>query len=105
LNAPISEYASFAYVTALNHLIEDKKHCNIIGDTTVVYWAENADEKLQDWLSSFGFEGGFHDSDHLLKSIMRKISQGYGICGTQNPFSYFRDCAQRGKSFHQILSI
>jgi CRISPR-associated protein Csd1 len=76
LNAPISEYASFAYVTALNHLIEDKKHCNIIGDTTVVYWAENADEKLQDWLSSFGFEGGFHDSDHLLKSIMRKISQG-----------------------------
>ena len=41
-NAPVSEYAAFAYTTALNALLADRKHCKLIGDTTVVCWAENA---------------------------------------------------------------
>ena len=41
-NAPISKYAAFAYTTALNHLLADSAHCRVLGDTTVVCWAENA---------------------------------------------------------------
>ena len=41
-NAPVSEYAAFAYTTALNKLLADRDHCRILGDTTVVCWAENA---------------------------------------------------------------
>jgi CRISPR-associated protein Csd1 len=43
LNSPVSEKATFAYATALKYLLsstnENKKF--IIGDTTVVYWAES----------------------------------------------------------------
>lgn len=41
-NAPVSEYAAFAYTTALNALLSDRDHCRTIGDTAVVCWAENA---------------------------------------------------------------
>ena len=41
-NAPISNYAEFAYTAALNKLLADRDHCRILGDTTVVCWAENA---------------------------------------------------------------
>lgn len=34
LNAPVSEYATFAYSTALNYLLSDRKHHMRIGDTT-----------------------------------------------------------------------
>ena len=44
LNAPVSEKAASAYTSVLNYLLssanENKKF--IIGDTTVVYWAESA---------------------------------------------------------------
>lgn len=43
LNSPVSEKAAFAYTTALNYLLsaanENQKF--LIGDTTVVYWAES----------------------------------------------------------------
>ena len=42
-NAPISEFASFGYGTALNYLLrrsEDNNHRLQIGDATVVFWAE-----------------------------------------------------------------
>jgi len=47
LNSPVSEKATFAYATTLKYLLsstnENKKM--IIGDTTVVYWAES--EKME----------------------------------------------------------
>ena len=40
-NAPVSEYAAFAYGTALNALLARDSGRNLrIGDTTVVFWAE-----------------------------------------------------------------
>lgn len=43
MNSPVSEKAAFAYTTALNYLLsssnENRKF--VIGDTTVVYWAES----------------------------------------------------------------
>ncbi len=41
-NAPVSTYAAFAYTTALNTLLADQNHRQLLGDTTVVCWAENA---------------------------------------------------------------
>lgn len=47
-NAPASEYAAFAYTTALNTLLNDGAHRRQIGKTTVVCWAENARTAVAD---------------------------------------------------------
>jgi len=43
LNSPVSEKAAFAYTTTLNYLLsaENESKKFVIGDTTVVYWAES----------------------------------------------------------------
>ncbi|MBO8087428.1 MAG: type I-C CRISPR-associated protein Cas8c/Csd1 [Marichromatium sp.] len=44
-NAPVSQAAAFGYTTALNHLLRPGEHNHqrlLIGDTTVVFWAETA---------------------------------------------------------------
>ena len=41
LNAPTGKFASFAYTSALNHLLSDRDHVFRIGDATVVCWARN----------------------------------------------------------------
>ena len=41
-NAPTGKYASFAYTSALNHLLADRDHVFRIGDATVVCWSRNA---------------------------------------------------------------
>ncbi|MBT9775991.1 type I-C CRISPR-associated protein Cas8c/Csd1 [Clostridium sp. MCC353] len=46
-NAPVGNYAVYAYTTALNHLLADRTHVTSIGDTTVVYWSEDGDEVCQ----------------------------------------------------------
>jgi CRISPR-associated protein Csd1 len=45
-NAPVSEQATFAYTTVLNHLLRRSEHNRQriqIGDASVVFWAEAAD--------------------------------------------------------------
>jgi CRISPR-associated protein Csd1 len=39
-NAPVSEEAAFAYTTAVNYLLADKRHRIRIGDATAIFWAE-----------------------------------------------------------------
>lgn len=48
LNAPVSEYAAFAYTSALNHLIADFDRRMPLDGDTVVCWAENGEEQYQD---------------------------------------------------------
>ena len=50
-NSPVSERASFAFTTALNALLSDRDHQCYLGDATVVYWAEDADEGAQDFFT------------------------------------------------------
>lgn len=76
LNAPVSKYAAYAYVTALNSLLEDKMHKNLIGDTTVVYWAENANREMQDIFASFYFGTKEGNEDQTLNDVMNYISKG-----------------------------
>ncbi|MDO4544080.1 MAG: type I-C CRISPR-associated protein Cas8c/Csd1 [Clostridia bacterium] len=52
-NAPVGKYAEFAYTTALNYLLAQKNSkgeqmAMLIGDTTTVFWAEDAQEQYQE---------------------------------------------------------
>lgn len=53
-NAPVGEYAAFAYTTALNHLLRSDSHQKLpVGEDTFVFWAEQSDPAEQlfaDWL-------------------------------------------------------
>lgn len=51
-NAPVSERAAFAYTTALNHLLAQREYTLRLGDTTIVYWAQNADPVYQGLFST-----------------------------------------------------
>ena len=75
-NAPVSEYAAFAYTTALNQLIADEKHCKVIGNTTVVYWAANGEEAYQDLLHSAVFEDDDIIDDETLDALFSHIQKG-----------------------------
>jgi CRISPR-associated protein Csd1 len=48
-NAPVSEAAASAYTTALNYLLGSTDYHRIIGDTTIVYFAEDGEEIYQDF--------------------------------------------------------
>lgn len=47
-NAPVGKYAAFAYTTALNYLLSQREYTFQLGDTMVVFWAENGDKIYQD---------------------------------------------------------
>lgn len=71
LNAPISEYAAFAYTTALNDLLSDSSHVKYFGDTTVVYWAEENSDACQDCFSELLEPAEM--SNQLLNQVMEGI--------------------------------
>lgn len=59
-NAPVSEYAAFAYTSALNKLVSDNDHKVFSGDTTVVCWTEDGESAYQDV-----FAGIFNSDDEV----------------------------------------
>lgn len=76
INAPVGKYAAFAYTTALNYLLADKKHTTRSGETTVVYWAEDGEHKYQDAFS-YLLEGEDHTlSKEDLDAAMKAIASG-----------------------------
>lgn len=79
-NAPVGKYAAFAYTTALNYLLADKKHTKHIGDATVVYWAEEAEPGYQDVFSSLLDGGEEMVTNADLDALMNTIAHG----GTAN---------------------
>lgn len=87
LNAPVSEYATFAYTTALNYLLSDRQHHMRVGDTTVVYWADKHDEACVSMMSDYlnpqtggdGIEGDKGDPDRVIDAVMQKLSQGLPV--------------------------
>ena len=75
-NAPVGDYAAFAYTTALNALLADHGHRQTIGDTTVVCWAEHGEPAYQDAgiAALFGPPQGITDQD--LRSVLGKLAAG-----------------------------
>lgn len=76
-NAPVGKYAAFAYTAALNHLLADSDHVQHIGDTTVVCWAEGADDAYPGFFSAViggGTYGGLSDND--LRAALKRLANG-----------------------------
>ena len=80
-NAPMSEYAAFAYTTALNRLLADRDHCKHVGDTTILCWAENAEPVYQDSMSMFLFgadeTAGIQESD--VQAALKRLAAGQTV--------------------------
>ena len=76
-NSPVSEYAAFAYVTALNHLLSDGKHRCFLGDATVVYWAETGEPQYPDMFSDAVMPDV--DAEEKLHAIMERLEKGRSL--------------------------
>ncbi|HEY0199387.1 MAG TPA: type I-C CRISPR-associated protein Cas8c/Csd1 [Rhodanobacter sp.] len=83
-NAPVSEQASFAYTTALNHLLRRSEHNRQrlqIGDTSVVFWAQADDgrhvDAAENLLADF-FDPPSDDGQEAqkLRNALAAVSQG-----------------------------
>ena len=76
-NAPVGKYAAFAYTAALNHLLDDKENVQTIGDTTVVCWAEGAEDIYQTFGVAALFSGGKEGlSDDDLRAALKRLANG-----------------------------
>ncbi|MEE1319270.1 MAG: type I-C CRISPR-associated protein Cas8c/Csd1 [Ruminococcus sp.] len=79
MNSPVSEYATFAYTTALNYLLSENDYVNCFGDTTVVCWTEDDNDGCQDIFANI-----FGNSDDKIEQkdlwdVIRKLSQGQSV--------------------------
>lgn len=77
-NAPVGEYAAFAYTAALNHLLSGKDSVQFIGDTTVVCWAEGAEPAYTDFACSalFGAELPQELTEQDISAMLKRLANG-----------------------------
>lgn len=83
-NAPVGQYAAFAYTAALNHLLADRSNVQLIGDATVVCWAEGAEPDYQTVAMAALFGGeekGFTDND--LRTMLKRLANGLPCDGLE----------------------
>ncbi|HHX58024.1 MAG TPA: type I-C CRISPR-associated protein Cas8c/Csd1, partial [Clostridiales bacterium] len=91
LNSPVSEYACFAYGTALNSLLSDNSHKISLGDATIVFWAETADKYCQDFFSMMIEPAEANEQRYVrdeyavknIKSVFEKIANGQKVATNQ----------------------
>ena len=78
-NAPVGKVASFAYTTALNHLLgKDSSQRIQVGDASTVFWADAPDELETGFLDLFG-EPSKDDPDRnvrAVESLYRSVETG-----------------------------
>lgn len=79
LNAPTGKYASFAYTAALNHLLADREHTQILGDTTVVCWAEGGEPAFQDAFGAFAFGLQSSYTEKELQGMVKNLLNGLPV--------------------------
>lgn len=70
-NAPVSKDAAFAYATALNYLIASDTNRVRLADTTMVFWADKKDGKLEESMLSWWLDPVEMEDD---KEIKRRIA-------------------------------
>lgn len=96
MNAAISEYATFAYTTALNMMLADQRHYTQIGDMTVVFWAEDDLEDNTDFFDEF-MNDKVEMEQKDLQELFASISSG-------NPVSFNDKLLQPSNKFY-ILGL
>jgi len=86
--ADISEYAAFAYVTALNDLLKDRNHHRSIGGDTLVYWAEKGGETEENLFENLLDPPAGVDDEKAISDVVARIAQGDQIseCKPQRKF-------------------
>lgn len=77
LNAPVSAQAAFAYGAALNYLLASPANHMRMGDTTVVFWAENGEEGYAQFLCDM-FDSSV--TDQQLMDALTAIAAGQLAC-------------------------
>ncbi|MDO4804279.1 MAG: type I-C CRISPR-associated protein Cas8c/Csd1 [Lachnospiraceae bacterium] len=77
-NGPVSESVAFKYGVALNYLVNDREHSKRISDTTIVYWAEDAETGYQDVWGD-GFFGDGNITSVKLNTIAEDIRKGKAV--------------------------
>jgi CRISPR-associated protein Csd1 len=78
-NAPVGEYAAFAYTTALNYLIADWSNRVMIGDTRVLCWAESGESAYQALSFAAMMGGGSDSAENDVRSAVSQLSKGRRI--------------------------
>lgn len=78
-NAPVGEYAAFAYTTALNYLIADWSNRVTIGDTRVLCWAESGESAYQALSFAAMMGGGPDSAENDVRSAVSQLSKGRRI--------------------------
>lgn len=73
-NAPTSQYAAFAYTTALNYLLSQQRFQ--IGDASVVFWAKSGENAYSDFYSSF-FSQTYEEKD--LREMVSELCKGHQV--------------------------
>lgn len=75
-NAPVSKYVTFAYGTALNHMISTPSNHIRLGDMTIVFWAKAIQQETADFFSLLMGAKENTITGIELKSAMERISGG-----------------------------
>lgn len=77
LNSPVSEEAAFRYGAVLNRLLADRDHVQYIGDSAVVYWAEDAEPLCQE-IFCCGIFGGESKiiTEATLENALKDLAAG-----------------------------
>lgn len=76
-NAPVGKNAEFAYTTALNYLLSEKKYTFQLGDSMVIYWAESAQTQYQDIFKNF-FNSSI-DNQKELEKVFTNLKNGLAV--------------------------
>lgn len=76
-NAPVSDYAAFAYTTALNTLLADRNRVSRVGDTTILCWAAGGESAYQDCFLMSIFNDSYTENDIL--NTLHHLSKGESI--------------------------
>lgn len=76
-NAPVGTYAVFAYTTALNHLLADRRHTATVGDTTVVCWSEDGEEAYQDAFMAVSEPSS--DNQEIVQGVFANLQMGKAV--------------------------
>lgn len=71
-NSPISEEAAFGAGTALRYLLKDPKHRFRLGDTTVIFWADQPAEDEDTYAAALLEPDGFAAMQKSLESDLEK---------------------------------
>lgn len=73
-NAPVGKYAEFAYTTALNYLLDQREYRFPLGESMIVFWAEDGEETYQE--SFLSWLNPKENNQEEMKKLFGNLQQG-----------------------------